>query len=91
MKTTIEEAEQYLTERFGQPIHYESTGGNCTAFTNEDETIVVTYGDDCWCNEVYEDGAIETDGGWTVGRYPSPAYEGVSADSLEEMKWENIK
>lgn len=95
MRITHEEAEQYLQERFGEMMVREGTGGNCTAFINQDDTIIVTFGDDCTCNEVFDDkgwtGLIETDGEWTVGRYPTPAYEGEEPTSLLSMTWENIK
>lgn len=95
MRLAIEEAEEFLQERFGEMMQYESTGGNCTAFMNQDETIIVTFGDDCSVNEIEFDQEaktwiIETDGFWTVGFYDQPAYECEDASIMFELEWDEI-
>ena len=95
MRITITEAEQYLSERLKQSVHYESTGGGCTAFMNKDETLIVTHGYECDVNEVVCEGyacdwLIETDGFWSVGFYEQPAYEGYDASKIQKIEWEKI-
>lgn len=95
MKLTIGQAQEFLQERFGEMMQYESTGGNCTAFMNQDETIIVTFGDDCSVNEIEFDQdaktwIIETDGFWTVGFYDEPAWESGEASMMFELEWDDI-
>lgn len=95
MKLTIEQAEEFLQERFGEMMQYESTGGGCTAFMNQDETIIVTFGDDCSVNEIgfdeeVQSWMIETDGFWTLGFYDQPAWESGEASMMFELEWDEL-
>lgn len=95
MRLTVEQAEEFLQSRFGEMMNRESTGGNCTAFTNQDSTIIVTFEDNCDVNEIDFDHdsntwIIETDGFWTLGFYDAPAFEDGEASMMFELAWNEI-